>query len=438
MTTGNTQIWHERLTFDRDHIWHPYTAFGQGPPIFPVAAADGVRLTLTDGRTLIDGMASWWSVIHGYNHPTLIAAMQAQLARLPHVMFGGLTHEPAIELARILVDLLPDPLERVFFADSGSVSVEVAVKMAIQYWLGRDQPHRQKLVTIRRGYHGDTFGAMAVCDPETGMHGWFNQHLTAHHFVPAPAIPFHHQPSETELEQAVTPLRELLADQGGNLAALILEPIVQGAGGMRFYHPALLARLHQEARAHDLLVIYDEIATGFGRTGKMFAMEHAGLVPDIVCLGKALTGGTMTLAATVTSAQVADTISRKGPLMHGPTFMANPLACSSALASLRLLQTGAWQNQVNRLEAGLERGLAPCRDLPGVAEVRVLGAIGVVECVAPVDMNHIQPAFVAAGVWVRPFGKLVYVMPPYIMDDTDVAQLCAAIHHVIQEQGPTP
>lgn len=438
MTGNNEHIWQERLDFDRDHIWHPYTAFGQGPPIFPVVAADGVRITLADGRALIDGMASWWSVIHGYNHPALIAAMQAQLARLPHVMFGGLTHEPAIELARTLVDLLPDPLERVFFADSGSVSVEVAVKMAIQYWLGRDQPHRQKLVTIRCGYHGDTFGAMAVCDPETGMHGWFNQHLTAHHFLPAPPIPYHHQPSESELEQAVAPLRTLLAEHGDSLAALILEPIVQGAGGMRFYHPALLRRMHHIAREHGLLVIYDEIATGFGRTGKLFAMEHAGLVPDIVCLGKALTGGTMTLAATVTSAAVADTISRKGPLMHGPTFMANPLACSSALASLRLLQTGAWQNQVTRLESALERGLAPCRQLPGVAEVRVLGAIGVVECVAPVVMNRIQPAFVAAGVWVRPFGKLVYVMPPYVMDDADVAQLTAAIYAVLQEHAVTP
>ncbi|CAM2009422.1 adenosylmethionine--8-amino-7-oxononanoate transaminase [Acanthopleuribacter pedis] len=431
-STTDTQ-WRQRLKFDHDHIWHPYTAIGHGPPIFPVVAADGVRLELADGRTLIDGMASWWSVIHGYNHPALTEAMKAQIDRFPHVMFGGLTHEPAIELAKTLTEMLPADLNRVFFADSGSVSVEVAVKMAVQYWLGRDQPQRQKLVTVRRGYHGDTFGAMAVCDPETGMHGWFNQNLTQHHFLPAPPLPFHADPTPRQLEAALQPLRDCLAQHGKSIAALILEPIVQGAGGMRFYHPALLRGMHGVCREHGILIIHDEIATGFGRTGKLFAMEHADVVPDIICLGKALTGGTMTLAATITSPEVADTISRKGPLMHGPTFMANPLACSSALASLRLLQTGAWQDQVHGIETRLNRGLAPCRDLPNVAEVRVLGAIGVVELKAPVNMHQIQPRFVEAGVWVRPFGKLVYVMPPYVMGADDLDHLTAAIHQVLAD-----
>lgn len=417
------------LALDRAHVFHPYSTVINPPPVFPVRSAAGVRITLADGRELIDGMASWWSVIHGYSHPRINAALHAQIDRLSHVMFGGLTHEPAVRLAQQLVEITPDALQTVFFSDSGSVSVEVAIKMALQYQVARGQPGRQRLLTVRGGYHGDTFGAMAVCDPVTGMHGLFRGTLSQQIFAPRPEVRF----GDAWQAGDIAAMAGLLGQHAGDIAAVIVEPIVQGAGGMWFYHPRWLAELRALCDAHDVLLILDEIATGFGRTGELFACQHAGVTPDILCLGKALTGGYMTLAATMTTRDVAETICRGDPgvFMHGPTFMANPLACTAALASIELLRSSDWQAQVRRVEAGLRLGLAPCVGLGQVADVRVLGAIGVVELKAPVDMRQIPHAFVERGVWVRPFGRLVYVMPAFIMDDTDLATLCAAIVEVV-------
>lgn len=429
MAQLTTTTWQQKIEWDRAHIWHPYTAFGKGPEVFPIVGADEVYLTLADGRRIIDGMASWWSVIHGYNHPRLNEAAHAQIDRMAHVMFGGLTHEPAINLAEALVDITPEPIERVFFADSGSVSVEVAIKMALQYQHARGFPKKHRLLTVRGGYHGDTFGAMAVCDPVNGMHEWFSPMLPRHFFAPAPRCGF----NATWDPEDIRELEELLSAHADEIAAVILEPIVQGTGGMRFYHPQYLRELRRLCDTHQVLLILDEIATGLGRTGKMFGCEHAGITPDIMCLGKTLSAGYMTLAATLTTADVADTISARGPLMHGPTYMANPLACAVAAASISLLRESPWQERIADLEADLRLGLAPCAALPGVADVRVLGAIGVVELEAPVDMVHIQPKFVEAGVWVRPFGKLIYVMPPYIMQSDQVATLTSAIARVIGE-----
>jgi adenosylmethionine-8-amino-7-oxononanoate aminotransferase len=419
------------MALDRDHVWHPYSAMGTDAPLYPVVAASGVRLRLADGRELIDGMASWWCAIHGYNVPEINAALIAQLDTMAHVMFGGLTHPPAARLAARLAELTPAPLETVFFSDSGSVSVEVALKMAIQYWHARGKPRKQHFATLRNGYHGDTFGAMSVCDPVTGIHSLFNEILAKQYFTDSPSSRFGEPCSTAD----ATALETLLAEQHDHLAALILEPVVQGAGGMRFYSADYLERARALCDEYGVLLICDEIATGFGRSGRLFACEHAGIAPDIMCLGKALTGGYLTLAATLTTADIAAAIREGSPgvFMHGPTFMGNPLACSAALASLQLLLDSPWQQRVANIERQLASGLAPCREFNSVAEVRTLGAIGVVELHEPVDMQRLPQQFVDAGVWVRPFGRLVYLMPPYIISTEDLAVLTTTVTRIISE-----
>ncbi len=426
--TGTGADWAELARLDSRHVWHPYAPLPTANPSLPVVSAEGVRLRLADGRELIDGMSSWWCAIHGYRHPALDAAVQGQLGRMAHVMFGGLTHEPAVRLAERLVELVPDGLEHVFFADSGSVSVEVAIKMALQYQLAIGHPQRTCLLTVRGGYHGDTFGAMAVCDPVGGMHGMFAGVLSEHVFAPRPPDGFDSGLDE-EWERWAAEVRSLAATHADELAAVIVEPVVQGAGGMRFHSPACVALLREVCDEHGLLLILDEIATGFGRTGALFACEHAGVVPDIMCIGKALTGGYMTLAATLCTSGVAQAISygEGGALMHGPTYMANPLACVTALASIDLLADDGWRGNVARIECGLREGLAPVRDLPGVADVRVLGAIGVVQLDHQVDVAAATAAAVQHGVWLRPFRDLIYTMPPYVIGDDDLAQVAGAV-----------
>lgn len=419
----------ELLDFDKKHVWHPYTSATKPNNCLLVEKAEGVYLHLHDGTKLIDGMSSWWSVIHGYNHPELNQALTNQVGKMAHVMFGGLTHQPAIELARELLKIVPQGLEHIFYCDSGSVAVEVAMKMALQYWHSKNMPSKNQFVTIKKGYHGDTWNAMSVCDPVTGMHHIFNNKLPVQHFLPSPNSLFNGNFNENELGD----VERFLAENSHNIAAFILEPIVQGAGGMRFYHPKYLKEVKLLCEKYKILLIADEIATGFGRTGKMFACEHSGILPDIMCIGKAITGGYMSFAATLCTNQIAHTISegKPGVFMHGPTFMANPLACSMALASIQLLQKSNYN--ITKIEQDLINGLSSLKNNKTVADVRVLGAIGVVELKENVDMTAMQKACTEQGIWLRPFGKLVYTMPPFIISGDELKILTQGITNVINK-----
>ncbi|ABZ77035.1 adenosylmethionine-8-amino-7-oxononanoate aminotransferase [Shewanella halifaxensis HAW-EB4] len=419
------------LQFDKEHLWHPYTSMANALPAFGVIAADGVELELQNGTKLIDGTSSWWACVHGYSHPKIVAAMQQQTAQLSHVMFGGITHRPAVELARMLIEMTSPRLTKVFLADSGSIAVEVAMKMALQYWQGRAKPNKQKILTVKNGYHGDTFAAMSVCDPEGGMHTMFGELVTKQLFAPAPQSRFDDNFNPEELNEIAT----LFEDNHQQIAALLLEPIMQGAGGMRFYHPEYLAALRKLCDKYDVLLILDEIATGFGRTGKLFAYEHSNIEADILCLGKALTGGYISLAATMCSDEVAQGVSDSpaGVFMHGPTFMANPLACSAAIASLELIRENRWQEQVSSIEAQLKRELADAIDYPNVKDVRVLGAVGVLEMSATLNTAELQQQFVDLGVWIRPFSNLIYIMPPYCVTPSQLSKLTHAMKTVARQ-----
>ncbi|MFP3028816.1 MAG: adenosylmethionine--8-amino-7-oxononanoate transaminase [Arsenophonus sp.] len=416
------------ISFDAKHIWHPYTSMTKPIPVYPIVRASGVELELADGRKLIDGMSSWWAAIHGYNHPALNQAATDQLTKMSHVMFGGIMHKAATDLCRQLIDITDDKLECIFLADSGSVAVEVALKMALQYWHAQGET-RHQFIALERGYHGDTFGAMSVCDPENSMHSLYHGYLPSHFFVQAPQCGFYQQ-WETDY---LIPLQKMLTEQADKIAAIIVEPIIQGAGGMRIYHPNYLTAVRKLCDRYNILLIADEIATGFGRTGKLFACQHSAITPDILCLGKALTGGYLTLSATLTSRHIADTISqgKASCFMHGPTFMGNPLACAIANANITLLRNSPWEKWVKDIETQLIAELLPLQDQPQVADVRVLGAIGVVEMKSQINICKLQSYFVSEGVWIRPFGKLIYLMPPYIITAEQLSNLTKAIKKIV-------
>ncbi|ODS22859.1 adenosylmethionine--8-amino-7-oxononanoate transaminase [Candidatus Endobugula sertula] len=417
------------LDFDRQHIWHPYSSMTRPDPVFPVKKAEGVYLYLEDGRRLVDGMSSWWSALHGYNHPTLNTAAIDQINTMSHVMFGGLTHEPAIKLCKQLVKLTPKPLQKVFLVDSGSIAVEVAIKMSLQFWQAQGKPEKHRLLSLRNGYHGDTFAAMSVCDPVTGMHHIFGDRVTPQIFSESPQCRF----DEPWDERYIKDFRQKIEHHYHELAAVILEPIVQGAGGMRFYSPHYLKRVREICDEYELLLIADEIATGFGRTGKWFACEHADISPDILCLGKAMTAGMMTLAATLCTEKVSNIICQgeANVLMHGPTFMGNPLACVVANASINLLLNTPWQMNIRNIEQQLIEQLSECKEMSGVKDVRCLGGIGVVELEQTVTLKQVQPWFVDEGIWVRPFGRLIYIMPPFIISPDEIQTLTSGIKKVI-------